>query len=233
MLSLARSRYKFAATLGFVLSHGFGALLGAMYNHKTPDLYPNNAHHRLGWVLTWIALVHFVSGQFINISRIMKRFGGLEKRLSGRQTLFPLSPEALEEQKYDSSVLLEHSRLSSDSNHGLEPYKESLSLAGASASSVSSLLVGPRSAYQAEDGGEHIDSDLSDRPRAFAFRKSWSAKRSHASSNILLQAQRSFFLVHTAVDRLLLILGFTALCTGIVTYGRFFVSLNNPSHPEK
>lgn len=52
MLSLARSRYRLTAQLVFLAVNGGGVLLGTVYNANTPDLYPNNAHHKLGWIVT-------------------------------------------------------------------------------------------------------------------------------------------------------------------------------------
>ena len=34
---------------------GIALLLGLVYNHKTPELYDNNVHSKIGWVITWIA----------------------------------------------------------------------------------------------------------------------------------------------------------------------------------
>lgn len=228
MLSLGRSRYKSVAQLGFLLSHGLGVLLGTMYDSKTPDLYPNNAHHRLGWVLTWISLVHFMVGRSRNLSRKSKRFAGLTKWLSGRQTLLPLSPSALEEQRPDSGRLPKLSRLSSDSHQGIEPYEASL--AGPSVSSESSLLTESWPAHRMKDNEKPMDSGLNQILRVLALRKSWGAERSCASNKLLFQAQRLFFFIYTALERLLVVLGFTALCTGIATFGRLFVSHKTPSH---
>lgn len=231
MLSLAWSRYKSVATLGFLLSHGLGALLGTMYSHKTPDLYPSNAHYRLGWVLTWIAVVYFLCGEFRSISRMAKRLTDRIKREGGRQTIFALSAKALEEQNPDSSGLLKDSRLSSDIDNNLEPCEESV--AGHSVSSNSSLLCSSRPAYGVHNDEEQTDGGLSGRPQIPGHRKSTKAQRSCASNAFRLQAQKLFSLIHSMVGRLLLILGFTALCTGIATFGRFFVSLNDPSRPEQ
>lgn len=202
-----------------------------MYSHKTPDLYPSNAHYRLGWVLTWIAVAHFLCGELRNISRMVQRLTDRIKRRSGRQTLFALSAQALEEQNPDSSGLLKDCGLSDDSDNNHQPCEEFVD--GPSVYSISSLLWASRSAYGVKDDEEQTNGGLSGRPQVPGHRKSTKAQRSCAPNEFKPQAQRLCFLFHTVVDRLLLILGFTALCTGIATFGRFFVSLNDPSRPDK
>src|SRR5688572_10023956 len=60
MLSISRSRYTLLSQLLFTAVNGIGVLLGTIYNAQTPDLYPNNAHHSIGWVATWLAFAQFV-----------------------------------------------------------------------------------------------------------------------------------------------------------------------------
>ena len=52
MLSIARSRYHLPAQVIFHILNGLGMFTGFVYNHSTPDLYKNNAHHPIGWVVT-------------------------------------------------------------------------------------------------------------------------------------------------------------------------------------
>ncbi|EXJ93040.1 hypothetical protein A1O3_01596 [Capronia epimyces CBS 606.96] len=44
----------------FLGLHATGTVFGLVYNSKTPDLYPGNSHHKLGWVLTGIAVSQFL-----------------------------------------------------------------------------------------------------------------------------------------------------------------------------
>jgi hypothetical protein len=39
-----------------------GLSLGAVYNANTPDLYVNNAHHKIGWIFTWFAMAWIILG---------------------------------------------------------------------------------------------------------------------------------------------------------------------------
>ncbi|KAF2211174.1 hypothetical protein CERZMDRAFT_98905 [Cercospora zeae-maydis SCOH1-5] len=56
-LSVARSRYCLPAQVLFHIVNGLGILAGVVYNRSTPDLYANNAHHPLGWVIVALTIV--------------------------------------------------------------------------------------------------------------------------------------------------------------------------------
>ncbi|GIZ38384.1 hypothetical protein CKM354_000180200 [Cercospora kikuchii] len=50
-LSVARSRWHLPSQFLFHVVNGLGLFAGLVYNRSTPDLYVNNAHHPLGWVI--------------------------------------------------------------------------------------------------------------------------------------------------------------------------------------
>src|ERR1700761_4039258 len=62
MFSIARSRYSLFLNLGFLVVNGLGFFFGMVYNMNTPDLYENNAHHKIGWIFSIFALVWVVLG---------------------------------------------------------------------------------------------------------------------------------------------------------------------------
>ncbi len=76
MLSLARSRYTLLSQFIFIATNGAGVLLGVIYNTNTPDLYPNNSHHKLGWIVTWVVGAQVLIG-------LLGRIAGA---LSGKRT---------------------------------------------------------------------------------------------------------------------------------------------------
>ncbi|KAG6018421.1 hypothetical protein E4U43_001250 [Claviceps pusilla] len=47
MLSIVRSDLAFTARTMFVVIHALAIVFGSAYNGQTPDLYPNNSHHKL------------------------------------------------------------------------------------------------------------------------------------------------------------------------------------------
>jgi len=55
MLSIARSRLALASQFMFLAVNAFALVLGLVYNHKTPELYENNVHSKIGWIITWVA----------------------------------------------------------------------------------------------------------------------------------------------------------------------------------
>ena len=59
MLSIAGSRYTILSQAAFIAANGLGVFIATLYNAQTPDLYPNNAHHSVGWVATWVSVAQF------------------------------------------------------------------------------------------------------------------------------------------------------------------------------
>jgi hypothetical protein len=68
MFSIARSRYSTFVNLGFLVVNVLGFLFGMVYNMNTPDLYENNAHHKIGWIFSSFALVWVVLGLVRNLT---------------------------------------------------------------------------------------------------------------------------------------------------------------------
>lgn len=58
MLSLASSRFTLPVQFIFIAANAFGVLLVTVYNAQTPDPYPGNAHHSLGWIITLLCSAH-------------------------------------------------------------------------------------------------------------------------------------------------------------------------------
>ncbi|OJJ08843.1 hypothetical protein ASPVEDRAFT_145055 [Aspergillus versicolor CBS 583.65] len=57
LLSVARSRLALPSQFVFLLFNTIGLLFGIIYNSQTPDLYENNAHHKIGWIVTGVFTV--------------------------------------------------------------------------------------------------------------------------------------------------------------------------------
>ncbi|KAF4992074.1 hypothetical protein FGRMN_7425 [Fusarium graminum] len=54
MFSLANSRFTLPTQFIFLAFNALGILLSVVYNSQIPDLYPGNAHHKIGWIVTWV-----------------------------------------------------------------------------------------------------------------------------------------------------------------------------------
>jgi hypothetical protein len=222
MLSLARSRYTLLAQFVFVAANAFGVLLGVVYNANTPDLYPNNAHHKLGWLVTWVVLAQVVVSLLGRVAGVLHS-GPSSKQLSREhQSFMPVSSEAMEE--HDSRFgIPKFFRHSNDSGHGTEPGSDTLRNQPSSSSGASSPMFRDANKEYIEDE----DIDLEDaEPLPISAGKSSRFRELVAKVAAKVSSRAWTFLLfgYNFVDRTILILGSVALATGIVTYGRFFVS---------
>ncbi|GAM42685.1 hypothetical protein TCE0_044r16897 [Talaromyces pinophilus] len=98
MLSIAHSRYTVPVQLVFLIINAIALLFGIIYNTSTPDLYENNAHHKVGWIATWVipdyARVDFSTRNMTDHQRLYSPLN--EYRWSGdsgQGTVRPTTPE--------------------------------------------------------------------------------------------------------------------------------------------
>ncbi|KAL2264006.1 hypothetical protein VTK26DRAFT_3561 [Humicola hyalothermophila] len=215
MLSLARSRYALLVQFGFLGMNAGGVLLGVIYNASTPDLYPNNAHHKLGWIVTVVVGSQVVIGVLARVAGMFspKKLGRAEER----QGFIPVSTEAMAE--HESRFPDPYARrYSNDSGQGTEPRTESLR-----SHSISSPTSPVRDAHKEynnrdDDLDDDLEADLpmlSKNHKAHTMVAKVAAKISDRFWKVLMFA-------YNFIDRTILILGFITLCTGITTFGRFF-----------
>src|SRR3569833_3386351 len=121
MLSLARSRYVLGVQFAFLTVNAVGVLVSVMYNASTPDLYPNNAHHKVGWAVTWVVSAQVIVGLLGRVAGALRagRTHG-NAQASERQAYMHESNEAIAKHQRM------YRRLSNDSGQGAEPNPESL-----------------------------------------------------------------------------------------------------------
>ncbi|KAK4161670.1 hypothetical protein QBC43DRAFT_95150 [Cladorrhinum sp. PSN259] len=218
MLSLARSRYTLLIQFVFAAVNAGGMLLGIIYNASTPDLYPNNAHHKLGWIATVVVGYQIVVGLLARVAGAMKRGEKLSGRAEERQGFIPVSTEAMAEHefRYPSPYV----RLSNDSGQGTEPRTESLRSHSLSSPPLSPSF--PTHKHYKEEEEDIEDEEIGqDAPM---FKKASKAHKvvAKVSEKISDRFWKVLLFGYNFVDRTILILGFITLCTGIITYGRFF-----------
>lgn len=220
MFSLARSRYTLPTQFVFFAVNALGVLFSAIYNAKTPDLYPNNAHHKLGWVLTWILSAQVVVSLLGRLAGAFSKSAGRALNAAERQGFLPVSRAAMDEHhRLHSSPYDNLCRHSDDSGHGTEPRTESLR--SPSFSSTPDTLASPsaETAHKTfHDDDDDIEADTDLPPRGGAIRN-FATK---IGSKISSRAWGVLIFGYNVVDRTSMILGFVALCTGVITYGRFF-----------
>ncbi|KAH7129308.1 hypothetical protein B0J13DRAFT_645138 [Dactylonectria estremocensis] len=217
MLSLARSRYTLALQFVFLATNAVGLLVGTIYNAQTPDLYPNNAHHKLGWVVTWavvaqvlVSVIGWVAGA---VPRTTKHSD------SSTQAFLPVPIDASYENQYRMQENYRSSdpyRLSDDSGQDTETTTDSVRHSSASTLyGVDDVpLQGPDKEYDDED--DDLESmSLSLQPPKTAFGR-------QAARVVASRVWMYLSIGSQVIDRTILPLGFVSLATGIVTFGRFF-----------
>lgn len=156
MFSLARSRYTLPTQVAFAAANALGVLLSTIYNAATPDLYPGNAHHRIGWVATWVvgaqllvSLLGRVAGAFGTrrkpsgparpMGDEMRSFLPAVSTANMAEHLRRHNHEGRDRSKPPSSPTAAAGyRLSNDSGQGTEPNTESLQGGGRGRGSSSS-----------------------------------------------------------------------------------------------
>lgn len=229
MFSVARSRLALPAQFLFLVVNGLGLTFGTVYNVNTPDLYENNAHHKLGWIATWIMLAQLVMSLLFTYSGR----GNKSRQTSSEHTAFLQMPVGNMPQ-HNSRPYTDY-RWSGDSGQGTER------------SSVSnSRDISPTDPHRRDtfddfekpepipaDDDDDQEDDLAAGPHASSqpppsrwFRISRVDTFLSARIPNLLTAKvlRLTQIVYDLIDRIILVLGFIALVTGGVTYAGIFVS---------
>ncbi|KIW15069.1 hypothetical protein PV08_07856 [Exophiala spinifera] len=223
MFSVARSRYALPSQFFFLVVNGLGVLCGTIYNINTPDLYENNAHHKIGWIATWIVTAQVMMSLLFHYSGRGKQ---TEISSRERQAFLPIS--AANMAQHNASPYTDH-RWSGDSGQGSEA---STALNSRDASPTKLLRRGTDDSFEKpepEPQDEDEDGDEVPLPSPRRSRPAWlriNVIDKYLSSRVpnLLSAKilRLIEIVYQVIDRTILILGFIALTTGGVTYAGIF-----------
>lgn len=215
MFSVARSKFALLSQFGFLLFNALGLLLGIIYNSQTPDLYENNAHHKIGWIVTWVACAQTIMSLiFVYAGR------GEPQSTSYERTAFlPVATEDSDHQNTYPNGAFHDYRWSRDSGQGTER----------NSASLNSRLQSPiRESVDEFDGFEkpedqvHVQS--SSRP---SWWKNTVIDRflvSRVPSMVSSRVLRVLNAVYIFIDKIILPFGFLAISTGGVTYGGIMVS---------
>ena len=213
MLNVARSSLALAAQIGFFSLNGFGLLVGALYSGRTPILYENNLHHKLGWAVTWAVLAQIIIG----LLRCGKGENKTEKahreerlafmpagreHMTGYQRLQPGSIASMHRYSHDSAHGTESNTSSSDSTDFLREGKDEET---------------PHVADQAPDHDIPYEANPQLLGSVKLFRR-----LSRMSQLLPYRIRKLLSLYYDAVDILILIIGFILILTGFVTYGGVF-----------
>lgn len=228
MLSVARSRLALIVQLGFLGVHSLGVLLSVIYTGHTPDLYPNNAHHKLGWIVTWVVVAQCTVGLLrlaVNIAT-PRDSGTLEEQA----TFLPVSTERMAQtHQYQRVQSPDPYRYSQDSGHftaSESSRSHSISSSTDRAEEEERKLREYQAAQDATDMALFEKRGLLASPKVERL-------ATRVAAVISSRTLRVLDLVHNLIDRTILLLGFVTLVSGMAVYGGVFVSCFTSMSPHE
>jgi hypothetical protein len=211
MLSVARSRYHLPAQFLFHIVNGVGVFAGFAYNHSTPDLYEHNAHHPLGWVVIALTAVWSIMSVYVAYGEQRCPEGGSLE-----------SKQAMSNERMASVLEYLDETLPRDSRDST--VRPSTSLSGStrqnSTDSIYQKTEDALNDIDLNDGGH--DNDTEQRLGLLGHNRvdrllSQSVDRvsSSRASNVVRFCQ-------IVLEKLLLLLGFAAITSGVIVSGGLF-----------
>jgi len=100
---LSKSWLYYPTQLVFIGGNFLGIACSILYNVRTPDLYPSNIHHKLGWVIMGLLTIHTAMGVLWRQSSGSVESVGSKGKLEGSYT--PLYASADGEGEIDDLVV--------------------------------------------------------------------------------------------------------------------------------
>ena len=211
MFSISCSRYRLPVQILFLVTNAIGVLLVSIYNASTPDLYPGNAHHTIGWILTWVISAQLLMG----VISAYKRNGGIQNE--ERAAFIPISTQIMaEHQRLQNLGLEEACRFSNDSGQGTEPNTESLRSQSISSQGSDHQLLDTLQHHEQEEKLERSGWVRGSKLYQFLSQK--------VPRLLTSRVLRVFQFSYNIIDRVIFLLSFLGMATGFITYGGFFVS---------
>nr|POE48787.1 putative membrane protein c3b8.06 [Quercus suber] len=214
MLSIAKSKLSIPVQLVFHIGNGLAVFGGFVYNHATPDLYTNNSHHPIGWVLTSFTTAWTLMSMLVAYSNHKSK---QNKRSHGRS----LTADAIAH--YDNLQAysdMEQARWSRDSGQGTERNSASL-FSGSRQNSQESMFQkperAPASGEDEQDDGEEPEKDTllgNNKVDRFVSR---SVRRFSSPRAVIL-----IRFLQIVTEKFLLLLGFLGITSGFIVYGGLF-----------
>jgi Domain of unknown function (DUF2427) len=227
MLSIARSRFAVPSQLLFLALNGCGTFFGIFYNVSTPDLYENNAHHKIGWIATWVMTAQvLMTLLFAYSGRSRKDHTAAPEE---RASFLPISIENMaQHQQMHNQQGYKDIRWSRDSGQGTECASSSLHSRDLSPADAAQARERDQQYQKPEQEDDHEDQEQEPERRGF-LRNTFAHKFLKRRPPILFsqRALRILELVYDGIDRTILVLGFISLVTGGVTYAGIFVRTPN------
>lgn len=215
--------------LFFLVLNGCGLFFGIYYNANTPDLYPDNAHHKIGWLATCVVTAQVALGLLFTFSA----HGNKEAEKDEAETTVPAEREAF--LPISIEAMAEHHKL-----HGRQGYEDIRwsKDSGQGTERASSSLNSPdREEYESyekhrpegdeEDDTDEVEHGLPQRQQ-HVRRSLHQFIRRRLPCMLSVRTLKLSKAVYDAIDRIILILAFIALISGGVTYAGIMVSTTPP-----
>jgi Domain of unknown function (DUF2427) len=198
MFSIAKSRYTLLLQFVFFVLHTVGVFVGTLYNANTPDLYENNAHHKMGWVFTWFSLAWVLIG-IINTYAV---------KSPSIKSIFGIRKASYQKLSEDEDG--QGRRWSGDSGNesGTSPSSER----------GPPSFSGELSQFARNEEDEEDEKRIFRNTKVDKFLLHYVRKHAVGTPLLLLR------IVHGIFERTLPLLGFASLCTGFITLAGIFVS---------
>jgi hypothetical protein len=217
VFGIAQSRFTLRAQAVFLIANGVGLSLGAVYNAKTPDLYENNAHHKMGWIFTWFALAWVTIG-VINTcaARFCRRWHHPDDAMN--------LTDSMHYQRLYCGQSTPEQRWSQDSVQHIGQNFGARSVSDLS--STESEVKPYDHEHTMYSFNDMEDETCQPKQRGFLniirVEKYLSKKINHVTFKKIIAFSDIIYLI---LERLFVIIAFTVLATGIITFGGIFVSL--------
>lgn len=218
MLSASRSRLAVLVQLGFLGTNGVAFLLSTIYINKTPDLYENNSHHKLGWVIIWVVVAQ-------SFMAVVKLYADRSRSMPGcvqahAVAPIPISAEAMvQHYQLQQTYAQGQGGYSDDSGHGLaSEIPRTNSMSGTTDCGDESL----RDRHNPQDADSEVD--LAEK-RSLLGSSTMNRVLSSMPSRVSRKGMKAMNVAYQIIDFVILLLGFFAVTTGIVVYSGIFVSL--------
>ena len=215
MLSVARSRIALIIQLSFLGLHSLGLLLATVHSSKVPDLYENNVHNKIGWIVTLVVVAQCAIGLVKLAANIVKP---QEARTEQQVSFLPISTEALAQ--HQSTAYQDGYRYSQDSGH-FTASEPSRSQSFSSNHDQEEEEEEERKLREYQDA--QAEAEYTEKQGLLGNTKIQRAA-SRISAKISKRSMKVLNVIYTAMDFIILPLGFVAIVTGTVVYGGVFVS---------
>ena len=207
MLGVAHSMLHVPIQMVFIGTNVAGVVLALLYNASTPDLYENNAHHKIGWIIMAVLAAQLITGLIRVIVRLYK-----PKETVYEHMLSEDDHMASRGMSYDATP-----RNSGQYHDGRPHFKRSLS----QASTLDQLGRQQEAGSSSSRSPMERENDMDDMERVGVRQPAVDVEkyvpRRLANLHLPQRVEKLGWIIHAVLGRPLILFGFVQLCTGVVT----------------